>query len=101
MITITEISAAVFQKGPGGTEHIEGVPKNALFSTSAPNLPALLSDGQIVIFELGGTLSQFIIERFKEDGKVLIELYDGEGNLYTKYKKRRGDAKWGGSEKVD
>jgi hypothetical protein len=98
-ITITEIAAAVSRKDSDGKEYPEGVPSNALFNTVTPEIPKLLNDGQTVIYELGPVLSGLVMESFIKDVKVFISLFDAEGNVYHKYERRLGNAKWGGSFK--
>ena len=99
-VTITEIAMAISIKGTDGKEYTEGVPSNALFDPVDPGFPKLISDGQTIIFKLGPVLIGEIMERFIKGGKVYLSVYDAEGNVYTKYERREGNAKWGGSQKI-
>jgi hypothetical protein len=99
-VTITDIAADVYQEGDEGNNNLAEVPQGALISGDY-DLPKLLSDGQTVIYELGAVLSGIIIEGFSKEKNVHIAVFDAEGNSYTKYERRMGNAKWGGSEKID
>jgi hypothetical protein len=100
-VKIIDIKICISQEGANGKEYMKDVPHAALFNIPNPEIPKLLGYGESVIYELQPVLSDRLIGNYILGGKVNVSLFDAEGNEYTKVEERIGNAKWGGSHKIN
>jgi hypothetical protein len=91
-ITLSEVGLLIKNKGKG--PHLP-IRSSALFASTEgylpPDLPLILSDGQTVEFHL----SEYIAtELGNKENRLLIFIYDSEGNVYSKYRNAEYDPRY-------
>jgi len=91
-ITITEIGMAE-NVNPNGKEYWQPVPRNAIFESLNEPFPATLTDGEHITLLLSNAVGPSF---FMDNGRLAkVFVYDVEGNVYTKFKTRIYNPKWG------
>ncbi len=90
-ITIDQVFISVNIKNHGP---YDAMPKKAFWSDAEdhkpPRLPFTLEDGRMAVFYV----SEFVNEQLRLENSFLkIQVYDAEGNIYTKYTKGQYDPK--------
>jgi len=89
-ITISEINMTVKQ---------EQVPRNELFSINPEDepFPLTIDDGEYITLPLHGIIGEAFLENTKS---IKVSVYDIEGCVYTKFKSRIYNPKWGFYDKI-
>lgn len=91
-ITISEISMEE-NLNQDGKEQWQSVPRNALFDSGDELFPITLTDGEHITLLLSEVVGPSF---FMNSGKnARLKVYDVEGNVYTKFKTRVYNPKWG------
>ena len=94
-ITISEIGMAE-NANPNSKGFWEGIPRNALFDSADEPFPITLTEGEHITLLLSNAVSSIFFDK-KQRAKVSV--YDVEGKVYTKFKTRIHDPKWGHYDK--
>ena len=92
-ITLSEIGMAVGEE-QNGKLIWDQVPRNALFGpeVEAEPLPATLGDGEHLSILLSDPVSRAL---FDNKMRAKVSVYDAEGKVYTDFKTRLYNPKWG------
>ncbi len=92
-ITITAIGLSMVSKG---YKQGEAIPAGAYYANDdffqPPNFPFTLTDGQMIYVYLSNYFMEGV---YIEKKKIVLEVYDAEGRIYSKYKRSDYDSKWG------